>query len=129
MEQISVIDCHEHLIPEERRINTEVDVFTLFSHYTRHDLVNSGMSVEKYNLLHNHDIPLEIRWSMFEPYWENIRNTSYSRSALIATKKFYEADDINASTYISITEKIKKANKAGLYQRVLMDTCNIDVSL
>ena len=66
MEQISVIDCHEHLVSEEQRTGKEVDVFTLFSHYTRHDLINSGMPAEKYNMLHDKSIPLEVRWSIFE---------------------------------------------------------------
>ena len=60
MEQISVIDCHEHLVSEEQRTGKEVDVFTLFSHYTRHDLINSGMPAEKYNMLHDKSIPLEV---------------------------------------------------------------------
>lgn len=129
MEQIDVIDCHEHLVSEKERLQKDVDVFTLFSHYTRHDLVNSGMPVEKYNLLHDRSIPLETRWSIFEPYWGNIRYTSYARSALIAAKKFYGADDINISTYRAISEEIKKANLSGLYKKVLKEACHIDVSL
>ena len=30
-----IIDCHEHLGPEKWRLEKMVDVFTLFSHYTR----------------------------------------------------------------------------------------------
>jgi hypothetical protein len=129
MEQISVIDCHEHLVSEEQRTGKEVDVFTLFSHYTRHDLINSGMPAEKYNMLHDKSIPLEVRWSIFEPYWENIRYSSYSRSALIAARKFYGADDIDVTTYKELTEKIKEANKPGLYRKILKEACNIELSL
>ena len=38
-----IIDCHEHLPPEKERMGQPQDVFTLFSHYTRHDLFSAGM--------------------------------------------------------------------------------------
>jgi len=129
MEQIVTIDCHEHLISEEHRLKANVDFFTLFSHYTRHDLINEGMSISEYSMLHNKNIPLETRWSIFEPHWNNIRWASYARSALLTARKFYGADDINSSTYKEISDNIKKSNTPGLYKRILKDTCNIGISL
>lgn len=129
MEQIVTIDCHEHLLEEDQRVNADTDVFTLFTHYTRHELINCGMSEAEYRMLHNKDIPLDVRWRKFEPYWNNIRYSSYARAALIAARKFYGVDDINSSTYIQLSENIKNANKPGLYKRVLKDACNIGVSL
>jgi len=38
-----IIDCHEHLPPEQVRTDSPQDVFTLFSHYTRCDLYHLGM--------------------------------------------------------------------------------------
>lgn len=128
-EQFEIIDCHEHLDPEKKRIETKVDVFTLFSHYTKGDLNRAGMSYADYEALFDHDIPLEQRWASFEPYWEQIRWTSYSKSALIAAKKFYDCDDINSNTYESLSSAIQAANKPGLYERVLKDACGIRTSL
>ena len=128
-EEFEIIDCHEHLGPEKDRIETKVDVFTLFSHYTKGDLNRAGMSSAQYDALFNHDIPLEQRWASFEPYWEQIRWTSYSKAALIAAKKFYGCDDINVKTYKKISQAIQEANKPGLYERVLKDACNIRTAL
>jgi predicted TIM-barrel fold metal-dependent hydrolase len=129
MEQFEIIDAHEHLGPEQTRLEKEVDVFTLFAHYTRGDLAVAGMSEPQYQSLFNQDIPLEGRWRIFAPFWERIRWTSYSRAALLAAQKFYGFDDINERTYGPLSEAMKEANTPGLYQRVLGDACGIRLAL
>ncbi len=129
LEGMEIIDAHEHLVPEKYRVNTPVDVFTLFAHYTYGDLRTAGMSDQEYWTVRNHDLPLDYRWRVFSPYWEQIRWTSYSRSALIAAKRFYDADDINVSTYVDISERMRPANTPGIYERVLREACNIRTCL
>lgn len=129
MDGMEIIDCHEHLAPEEVRLKTNVDVFTLFSHYTKHDLFMAGMSKEDYDSLFKQDIPIETRWKTFAPFWKNIRYTSYSRAVLISLKKFYGFDDITEKNYIPVSEKIKEFNKPGIYKKVLRDACRIRTCL
>ena len=129
LEKIEVIDCHEHLGPESERTDTEVDVFSLFSHYTVGDLYAAGMSLTQQQSLLNRNLPLDYRWGLFEPFWENIRYTSYSEAALITARKFYGADDINKNTYQAITEAVKKFNTPGIYNRILKEACNIRTCL
>ena len=129
IENIKVIDAHEHLVPEKRRISKKLDIFALFSHYTKGDLMRAGMSEDKYNSLFNQDIPLEERWKKFYPYWEKIKYTSYSRSVLYTMEKFYGVDDLNEKNYREISEKVQERNKKGIYREVLRDTCNIEKAL
>lgn len=129
MSKWEIIDCHEHLPSEKDRLNKKVDVFTLFSHYTYRDLIMAGMTEEQYLSLFNQDISLDIRWKMFAPYWKKIRWTSYSKAVLISTEKFYGFSDVNESTYKPISEAIKKANKPGIYEKVLRKACNIKTCL
>ena len=68
MEKIDIIDSHEHLGPEKGRVESPVDVFTLFSHYTRGDLRVAGMSESEYQSLFDRKIPLERRWDLFSSY-------------------------------------------------------------
>jgi len=124
-----IIDAHEHLGPEEDRLAADVDVFTLFSHYTRGDLAVAGMSAAQYDSLFNRAIPLERRWDAFAPYWEHIRWGSYARAALLAAEKFYGFDDINETTCAPLSKAIRKNNTPGLYERVLKDACNIRTAL
>ena len=124
-----IIDCHEHLGPEAERVQKTVDVFTLFSHYTHGDLNVARMSEQDYQSLFNHHIPLEERWAVFAPYWEQIRWGSYARAALLAAERFYGVDDINAATYVLLSEAMQKANTPGIYERVLKEACNIRTAL
>jgi len=129
IEGIEIIDAHEHLEPEEVRLNQKLDVFSFFSHYTKGDLLRAGMDEEQYKSLFNHDIPIEKRWKLFSPFWEKIRYTCYSKSVLIAVKKFYTYDDINEKNYKDISIAISERNKPGIYRKVLRDTCHIKVAL
>jgi len=129
LEAIPVIDCHEHMSPESERISRPVDVFTLFSHYTWGDLYADGMSEQDYLRTQDTNLPLDYRWSLLAPHWENIRWSSYARAALLAARKFCGVDDINEHTYVAISEALQKHNTKGLYQRVLGEACNIRASL
>ena len=126
MEQMEVIDCHEHMPPESARLAYPVDVLTLFSVYCRTDLITAGMSPEVYEKkLPDPNIPLDERWAMLRPFLQQIRFGSYARPAFIAAKEFYGCDDINDDTYRVISERMAQANTPGIYDRVMRDRCNI----
>ena len=129
LETFEIIDSHEHLPPETQRLETPVDVFTLFSHYTADDLQVAGMSQADYQSVFDRRIPLERRWACFEPYWEQIRWGSYARAALLAAERFYGFTDINKETYQPLSEAIQDANKPGIYDRVLRHACHIRTAL
>ena len=84
LENFTIIDAHEHLGPEHLRTSIKVDVFTLFSHYTRVDLIAAGMKPHEYDWLMNPDEDLDKRWRFFKPYLQHIRHGSYARPAFIA---------------------------------------------
>jgi len=127
--RFEIIDAHEHLSPEQVRLDQQVDVFTLFQHYTAGDLRVAGMPPTDYQLLFDRRLPLETRWGLFKPYWERIRTTSYARAALIAARHFYGVEDINDQTYVALSEAIQRNNTPGLYERVLGQACNIRLAL
>ena len=130
IEQIPVIDAHEHLFPEPYRLKMDpVDVFTLFSHYTQGDLSRAGMSGQQYGELFDGTIPLDERWRLFQPFYEKIRMTCYSRSARLALKRFYGFDDFTEETYGPISKAIQDFNTPGIYRKVLRDACNIRTCL
>lgn len=132
MEAISefeVIDAHEHLPPEEVRVGEKVDALTLFSHYTRTDLITSGLSPKDFERIQDSELPLEYRWGLFAPFLEHIRHGSYARAAFIAAKEFYGFDTIDGNTYIPLSEAMAAANKPGIYQRVLREKCRIQTAL
>jgi len=124
-EEFEIVDAHEHLSPEHVRTSQKVDALTLFSHYTRTDLITSGMKPEHYDALHNAELPLDYRWGLLRPFLENVRYGSYARPAFIAAKEFYGFDDINDRTYRPLSEEMQKQNTPGIYRRILRDKCKI----
>lgn len=136
MNRFDIIDCHEHLPHEKERTEKPQDVFTLLSHYTRHDLFSAGMDWDTadnlepfvsrpvFESLSNQEIPLEKRWKTVKPYWEAIRHGSYARAAILTAKMVYGFDGINDQTYQELSEAIAAENTPGIYQRIF-DRCRI----
>jgi len=114
IEELEIVDAHEHLPPEKVRTEQKVDVFTLFSHYTRVDLLAAGMPPEYWERIHDPTMPIDNRWEMFAPYLESIRYGSYARPAFIAAKEFYGFDDIDERNYKDLSERISAANTPGI---------------
>jgi hypothetical protein len=74
IDNIKIIDTHEHLVQEKQRLEKTPDLFEIFlSHYASSDLISSGMSYEELNFVRNPEIPIEERFKVFKPYWERIQ--------------------------------------------------------
>ena len=141
MAAMDIIDCHEHLPLEKTRTDAPQDVFTLFSHYTAHDLFSAGMDRDVtdlraysakhpvYESLFDQRIPLADRWAAFEPYWERIRYGTYARAATLTARLVYGVDEIGAGTYVELSERIAAENTPGIYRRILVDKCGIRAAL
>jgi predicted TIM-barrel fold metal-dependent hydrolase len=130
VDEIRMIDTHEHLLTEAERNAKTVDLFSeFFAHYASSDLVSAGFPLEKLEWLRKTDVALDERWAAFAPYWERIRHTAYSRALLIAAKGLFGIGDINEKTYAELSAKITAANKPGWYRTVLKDKCRIDRSI
>ena len=129
IQELDIVDAHEHLPPETVRLEEQADVFSLFSDYTGMDLVASGMPRECLDLIHDPTVPLERRWGMVAPYWDSVRHGGYARAGLIAAKDLYGFDGINEENYRALSERISAENTPGIYHRILRDRCRIRVAL
>ena len=130
VDSIRLIDTHEHLPPESERVNKIVDVLSQFYlHYTSSDLISAGMSMEDLIYIKDTKIPLDYRWAVFEPLWEKIKNTGYSRCMEIAARDLYGVDGINSETYKQLSRKMMDRNREGLYNWVLKEKAGIDICI
>ena len=127
--RMTIFDTHEHIIPEDVRLKSKVDVFLLFSHYTDFDLMSAGMSPPATKNLQNHDLSLEDRWKELAPYWARTRTTGYARCMLIAARDLYGVEDINSETYRTLSERMAAANRPGWYQTVLKEKTRIECAV
>lgn len=42
-EKISLVNTHEHIIPDQERTSSQVDFFTLAGHYAINDVIHAGV--------------------------------------------------------------------------------------
>lgn len=128
---IRLIDTHEHLITEEERIERagQLDFTYLFSHYANEDLISASNLKGIMNIVFSNDFPLEDRWELFKPFFKEMRNTGYARAALLAANDIYGISDINDDSYAILSEKIRKNNQPGLYKTILKEKSGIELSI
>ena len=131
--EIRIIDTHEHLATEEQRLQSpeKIDFTHLFRHYAKEDLISASNNSNKglIELIYNSEFPLFDRWELLEPYYKAMRSTGYGRVPLIAARDLYGVSDINESTIEELTSKMREANKPGWYEHVLKEKAKIDLSI
>jgi len=153
VEEISLVDTHEHTMPEAERDKYAVDFGYIFAHYNTSDLISAGMPprlmeaarlpMYHYRLAHikrlklrrvipqpeREDMTLEERWQAIEPFWEAIRNTAYAKQTLITIKDLFGVEDLNRDTYRQLSKAIADSRKPGWYRHIMKEKANIAVSI
>lgn len=131
--EIRIIDTHEHLATEEQRLSSteKIDFAFLFRHYAKEDLISASNNSNKglIELIYKSDFPLSDRWELLEPFYKAMRSTGYGRVPLIAARNLFGVPDINESTIKELTTKMREANKPGWYKYVLKERAKIDLSI
>jgi len=122
VEQLEVVDSHEHILPEQERVRQAVDFFTLAGHYAINDVISAGLAPEE--ISRPGLSPLE-RWRVFEPFWLRARFTGYAQALRIAIRDIYGVGEISAGTLEKINQAIAARNKPGLYRYVLGERARI----
>jgi hypothetical protein len=130
IDTIRIVDTHEHLFnPEALKITHFLD-FTLMLHQNSYDdLISSGMPDTLYNQLFNKDLSPLAKWKIVEPYWNRSFNTSYNRVILNAARDLYGINELNDSTVVILSHRIKEAYNGDWFNHVLKDLCRFDYVL
>lgn len=90
VEQLTIIDTHEHLPLREDLRDRDADVLKEYlSHYISSDLISAGLSQADYQRVTDTALPLLERWEILEPYWACAQFTGYARALKIAVQDLY----------------------------------------
>ncbi len=122
---IEIVDTHEHLIEEARRISQPVDFFSFIDFYVVDDLVSAGLPAAARAVVEDPQAALTARWRAFEPYWRDTRWTGYGRALRIAIEDLHGISEISAATLPRVNDAIRAANRPGLYLNVLKKRAGI----
>lgn len=116
--EMPLVDSHEHLLPERERLDLKPDLFLLASHYLNNDMVSAGMPVST-----------PKSWTDFAPWWRVSRFTGYGQALSIAIRDIYGIAEITEANLPRINAAIAEANKPGLYRRILKDRMKLDYAV
>ena len=131
IDELEIIDTHEHLPPRECDRPAQNDVLAEYlSHYFSCDLVSAGLTTKQLEFVRNPSGDLMERWKLAEPYWNVARNTGYVRSLDMAAKGLYGIERIDATTIGELDEAFRAAREKGNHYRyVLKEKSRIALSI
>lgn len=123
--QIQLIDTHEHLIDESERLDCVKpfiqcdDWTTILGMYTKFDLVSSGMSQKEIDLISSQKInPIE-KWKIIQPYWGLIKYTGYGQVVRHTINDLYGISELEEKIIPELQEKYIDYRKKGFYKETL----------
>lgn len=127
---LEIIDTHEHLPSYEKYRDDEKDFLREYlTHYLSSDLLSAGLDSSDYNTVMDSSVPIDKRWSLIEPHWENCKFTGFGRAARIALNDLHGFSDLNTNTIENIQKKYAETFRPGYIKHILKDKCNIAVSI
>ena len=130
VDEIWVVDTHEHFPAESSRLEANADFFTLVIGYLQADLISSGMSDDELEFMLDNKKTDEERWKIFAKYWDLSKHTGYGQCLKETVKGLFGIDEITEKTFPSINERMKETNRQkDWYQYVLKEKSHIDVSI
>lgn len=129
LEKLRIFDCHEHLPSESQWLSEKHDAFTLFSHYCQHDLYTAGLGKDVQEKLLWSPGDLDWKWSVFEPFYEKMKDTCYCRAAHVTLEKFCGVPELTRDNYRAVSEAVAAQDTPGIYSRVLADACGIEKAI
>lgn len=117
--RMEIVDCHEHLHPEDTRLAMPVDVSTLLGEYCGQDLLNAGMSMEEYGVVFGSEASAAQKWAVLQPYLPSIEMTSYYRAFCISLKKHCGIKKLDAASFEKASLALQSGNTPGACERAL----------
>lgn len=124
--QIRIVDTHEHLLNPAGFDPSMLDFMFLFRHYAAGDYESVGIPEKTFNDLFSDSLTVIEKWRALQPWWELSFNTGYNRAGLLAADQLFGIRTIDVTTVEELSEKIRKAYQTNWYDYVLKQKCNID---
>lgn len=124
IDQIRMIDGHEHLIPLKDRKKNNHGFFDLL-HYLKSDMHSAGLEMDYFE---NNDSVKE-KAAVFLEFWEKTKNTTYANMLKTAVEDLYGMEDWTIEGICALDKKVKQASQdPELYEKVLKEKAKIDVA-
>jgi predicted TIM-barrel fold metal-dependent hydrolase len=128
IENMRIVDTHEHLMNPAGIANSNMCDFTLLlHHYADDDIKSAGMPKSAFDgMLDDKSLTTMAKWNAIKPHWENSKNTAYNRVVLLTIKELFGFDNLDETTVEPLSAKIKEAYKTDWHKTIFEDRCKMD---
>ena len=123
--QIPLIDTHEHLLDESERLNVVKpfipcdDWTTILGLYTKFDFVSSGMSQKEIDAVSSQETSPTEKWKIIQSYWEFVKHTGYGQVIQHTINELYGISALEEKIIPELQEKYISYRKKGFYEETL----------
>lgn len=128
IDQIPIVNTHEHTIAEADRLAAPRDPFLLVDHYLVNDMVSAGMPADDVAKLANTSMAIADRWKIFEPWWKRCQFTGYATAFRTALQDLYGVAEIDARGLEHVQQQMAGL-QTGFYKQVLLQHAHIAYSV
>jgi len=130
IEELPVIDCHEHILGPKREVTRREPIASLIQGYVQSDLLSAGITQKELDILNNNEIETEEKWELFEKFWKKIEFTAYARVTRLIMKDIYGEEEISLQSILRVRDKIilpTEENYNSLFERARIEIILSDV--
>ena len=130
IDQIGVVDSHEHFRTENDLIKRQPDFFKIVEGgYARVDAMVAGNTFAHDEKWKDEKLSVEERWQSFLPTYERIKNTGYMQALRRGIKKIHGIELTDVESVKKINGSLKKVYQPGAYEKILHQMGKIDCVL
>ncbi|MBN1349692.1 amidohydrolase family protein [candidate division KSB1 bacterium] len=118
IEDISVIDCHDHTAGVAYGREWKEPIQSLIEGYFPADFISAG-GEKVLEFLRDPEKPTAEKWPVFEKIWKRTEFTSYARVPKLILKRFYGEDKMTLEALLRIKDKLVKPKDETFYHDTL----------
>jgi hypothetical protein len=120
IQQLPVIDCHEHLMGPEARPPYKEPIAALVHGYVLSDLqaASFGVPEAEFAWLGDPDVPTDKKWPLFERLWRATEHTAYARVTKLVLKSVYGEQEMTRAALERVAERLAAQDEAAYFRAI-----------
>ncbi|TKJ47754.1 hypothetical protein CEE34_02275 [Candidatus Aerophobetes bacterium Ae_b3a] len=120
IDEIPVIDCHDHSMGYRSAPEYKEPIASLIREYVESDLMSVGAEPHM-EMLKDQTLSTEQKWPVFQKLWKATEHTSYARVTKLIMEKFYGESGMSLEALMRIGQRLLKLRDEKVYEKILDD--------
>ncbi len=127
--ELPVIDCHEHLLGPEGRPPYKEPIASLIHGYVFSDLQSAALGVSDRELarLQDEEVSTDEKWPLFERLWRATEHTAYARVTKFVLQEVYGEQELTRESLARVAAHLADMDEAAYFRTI--DEAGIQVML